>query len=181
MINSAPALLFQHNDTDFIQAVEQSSSNEKVSLDAVCSEYNTCKLSSGNLFVARTLFNRLDKVSVVSAEMWATLMHLLAKSNLFDSIRHRRMTSSRCVGTAKLVLNLSYMTPTGVIFTANCIKGNLFVARTLFNRLDKVSVVSAEMWEDDLQQMCWNSKAGAEFIIYDADRVDMAFLCKQIH
>ncbi|KAJ5322780.1 Pentatricopeptide repeat protein [Penicillium brevicompactum] len=46
----------------------------------------TANCTKGNLFVARTLFNRLDKVSVVSNEMWATIMHLLAKEGHIDSV-----------------------------------------------------------------------------------------------
>ncbi|KAJ5794863.1 Pentatricopeptide repeat protein [Penicillium paradoxum] len=46
----------------------------------------TANCIKGNLFVARTLFNRIDKVSIVSNEMWATLMHLLAKEGHIDSV-----------------------------------------------------------------------------------------------
>ena len=45
----------------------------------------TANCIKGNIFVARTLFNRLDRVSFVSEEMWATLMHLLAKEGHIDS------------------------------------------------------------------------------------------------
>lgn len=40
----------------------------------------------GNIFTARTLFHRVGKVSRVSNEMWATLMHLLAKEGHIDSV-----------------------------------------------------------------------------------------------
>lgn len=40
----------------------------------------------GNIFTARTLFHRIAKVSSVSNEMWATLMHLLAKEGHIDSV-----------------------------------------------------------------------------------------------
>ncbi|CAG7926705.1 unnamed protein product [Penicillium olsonii] len=46
----------------------------------------TANCMKGNLFVARTLFNRLDQVSIVSNEMWATIMHLLAKEGHIDSV-----------------------------------------------------------------------------------------------
>ncbi|KAJ5562629.1 hypothetical protein N7461_001390 [Penicillium sp. DV-2018c] len=46
----------------------------------------TANCIKGNIFVARTLFTRIDRVSVVSNEMWATLMHLLAKEGHIDSV-----------------------------------------------------------------------------------------------
>jgi hypothetical protein len=46
----------------------------------------TANCIKGNLFVARTLFTRIDRISVVSNEMWATLMHLLAKEGHIDSV-----------------------------------------------------------------------------------------------
>jgi pentatricopeptide repeat protein len=46
----------------------------------------TANCIKGNIFIARTLFNRLNNISVVSEEMWATLMHLLAKEGHIDSV-----------------------------------------------------------------------------------------------
>ncbi|KAJ5089187.1 hypothetical protein N7532_007871 [Penicillium argentinense] len=52
----------------------------------------------GNIFLARTLFERLEKVSVIDTEMWATMMHILAKEGHVDSAgsifeRHRASLS----------------------------------------------------------------------------------------
>ncbi|KAJ5317623.1 hypothetical protein PENANT_c038G06488 [Penicillium antarcticum] len=46
----------------------------------------TANCIKGNIFIARTLFNRLDQISLVSEEMWATLMHLLAKEGHIDAV-----------------------------------------------------------------------------------------------
>ncbi|KAJ5104823.1 hypothetical protein NUU61_002170 [Penicillium alfredii] len=40
----------------------------------------------GNIFAARTLFDRIAKVSFVTSEMWATMMHLLAKEGHIESV-----------------------------------------------------------------------------------------------
>jgi pentatricopeptide repeat protein len=46
----------------------------------------TANCIKGNMFIARTLFHRLDKFGFASEEMWATLMHLLAKEGHIDSV-----------------------------------------------------------------------------------------------
>ncbi|KAJ5775438.1 uncharacterized protein N7511_000449 [Penicillium nucicola] len=46
----------------------------------------TANCMKGNIFIARTIFNRLNDISIVSEEMWATLMHLLAKEGHIDSV-----------------------------------------------------------------------------------------------
>jgi pentatricopeptide repeat protein len=46
----------------------------------------TANCIKGNIFVARALFNRISKISVVSEGMWTTLMHLLAKEGHIDSV-----------------------------------------------------------------------------------------------
>jgi hypothetical protein len=125
------------------------------------------EITAANLFLAHT--RQTPNISWERRDI--SVAHISAETTLTLSRRLNKVRATKRFPLMQFAVNLAC-----VIFTANCIKGNLFVARTLFNRLDKVSVVSA-----DLQQMCWNSKAGAEFIIYDADRVDMAFLCKQMH
>ncbi|KAJ5983170.1 hypothetical protein N7481_005269 [Penicillium waksmanii] len=46
----------------------------------------TVNCMKGNTFLARTLFERMEKVSVIDTQMWATMMHLLAKGGHIDSV-----------------------------------------------------------------------------------------------
>ncbi|CAI7646321.1 unnamed protein product [Penicillium glandicola] len=94
----------------------------------------------------------------------------------FEAEIRRLLTEEREITAANLFLAHTRQTPViswerrelaCIIFTANCIKGNLFVARTLFNRMDKVSVVSGEMWATLMHLLAKEGHIDSVGVIYD--------------
>ncbi|CRL31104.1 Pentatricopeptide repeat [Penicillium camemberti] len=101
----------------------------------------------------------------------------------FDAEIRRLLSQEREITAANLFLAHTRQTPSiswerrelaCIIFTANCIKGNLFVARTLFNRLDKVSVVSGEMWATLMHLLAKEGHIDSVGVIYDRFRTSFA-------
>lgn len=64
---------------------------------AVARQLFAANCMKGNVFLARTLFERMERVSEIDVQMWATMMHLLAKEGHIDSVgviyerHHRRL------------------------------------------------------------------------------------------
>ncbi|KAJ5463087.1 Pentatricopeptide repeat protein [Penicillium sp. IBT 31633x] len=97
----------------------------------------------------------------------------------FDAEIRRLLNQEREITAANLFLAHTRQTPTiswerrelaCIIFTANCIKGNLFVARTLFNRIDKISVVSNEMWATLMHLLAKEGHIDSVGVIYEKYR-----------
>lgn len=63
------------------------SSNEVISWNrrALGYEIYTANCLQGNVFIARSIFNRLEKVSIVDTNLWATMIHMLAKAGHVES------------------------------------------------------------------------------------------------
>ncbi|KAJ5573513.1 uncharacterized protein N7459_007940 [Penicillium hispanicum] len=60
----------------------------------IAREVFTANCARGNLYIARSVFERLEKVTVMDTEIWTMMMHLLAKEGHIDSAaaifeRHR--------------------------------------------------------------------------------------------
>ena len=67
----------------------------------VACEVFTANCSRGNVFVARSLFQRLEKVTIMDVEIWSTMIHLLAKeghifsaATIFEKYRSKLVVPS---------------------------------------------------------------------------------------